>query len=69
MSDERDNGYLISMVDAEFTAFIVRCIEALEVERNVAVKSGDPNPDALSSIDADVRRLGSWIYWLPERLK
>jgi hypothetical protein len=61
--------HVIATVDEDFADFIVRCIEALEMARNAAVRSGDPNPAALACIDDDVRRLGYWIDWLPERMR
>ena len=61
--------YVIVTLDDETDQFIVRLIEALEIERNVAVRAGDPDPDALAAIDDDVRKLGRWIDWLPERLR
>ena len=61
--------YVIVTLDDETEQFVVRLIEALEIERNVAVRSGDPDSEALAAIDADVRTLGRWIDWLPERLR
>jgi hypothetical protein len=37
--------------------FIARCMEAITIERNIAVRSGDPDPDALASMDADLATL------------